>query len=610
MLTKFREALSRLPYLRRAIRMVWEAAPHWTLSWAVLVLLQGILPVAPVYLTRLLVNRVVLARDAGGTIESFAPALVIAGLIAAVLVVGEVLQSVAEWIRTGLSELLQDHISGLVHGKAMEVDVAFYESADYYDRLHRARTDARVRLMGLLEGVAALARNAVTFLAMVVILLPYGAWLPVALIAGTVPAFLVVLRSNRRYHEWWENTTSDRRLAEYDDTVLTHYSAAAELRLFDLGPHFSSAYQGLRRRLREERLSLARDQSRARLGAGAIALIVSGLTMAYMLFRAVRGAATLGDLALFYQAFNQGQGLLRSLLGNVGDIYGNSFFLGNLFEFLGLKPAVVDACEPVPLPEVPAHVVAFRDVTFRYPDSERETLRDFCLELPAGRTTAIVGPNGAGKSTLIKLLCRFYDVEAGRVELDGVDVRDLSLHELRRRITVLFQFPQMFSASVGQNIAMGDLATHPTGADIEAAARGAGAHDFITRLPLGYDTLLGKTFVNGTDLSGGEWQRLALARAFVRKAPIVVLDEPTSFMDSWAEAAWLERFRDLVRGRTVLIITHRFSTARHADVIHVMDGGQIVESGSHEQLVAAGGLYAGSWNTQMSHVPQPVPATG
>jgi ATP-binding cassette subfamily B protein len=243
--------------------------------------------------------------------------------------------------------------------------------------------------------------------------------------------------------------------------------------------------------------------------------------------------------------------------------------------------------------------VRFEHVTFRYPGSDRVVLHDFNLTLLAGQVVAIVGTNGAGKSTLIKLFCRFYDPEAGRLTLEGIDLRDLSLTALRRSITVLFQWPVQYHATAAESIALGDIRTAANLQKIEAAARGAGAHEVIERLPQGYDTQLGKWFANGAELSGGEWQRMALARAFFRQSPFVILDEPTSFMDSWAETEWLKRFRGLVRGRTALVITHRFTTAMQADVIHVMDKGQIVESGTHETLLAKGGMYAKSWRAQM-----------
>ena len=241
----------------------------------------------------------------------------------------------------------------------------------------------------------------------------------------------------------------------------------------------------------------------------------------------------------------------------------------------------------------------FRQVTFRYPGSTRAALHDFDLTIPTGKIVAIVGANGAGKSTLVKLLCRLYDPEGGCIELDGVDIRDLSIQDLRRFITVLFQEPVRYHATARQNIAFGDLSLESKAGVIEMAARNAGAHEVIARLPEGYEALLGKWFVNGNELSAGEWQRLALARALLRQAQMIVLDEPTSFMDSWAEADWAARFRTLVGGRTALVITHRFTTAMCADVIHVMQQGRIVESGSHAELLAQSGLYAESWTAQM-----------
>jgi ATP-binding cassette subfamily B protein len=245
----------------------------------------------------------------------------------------------------------------------------------------------------------------------------------------------------------------------------------------------------------------------------------------------------------------------------------------------------------------------FQQVTFCYPGSEQATLQDFSLTIPAGQIVAIVGANGAGKSTLLKLLCRFYDPQAGRILLDGVDLRDLALKDLRRLITVLFQSPVPYQTSAAQNIALGDLAETPSPEEIESAARSAGVHEILARLPQGYETPLGKWFANGTELSAGEWQRLALARAFLRRAQLIVLDEPTSALDSWAEADWFERFRILAKGRTAIVITHRFTIARRADMIHVMDMGRIVESGTHDDLLAREGLYAQSWFVQVQASP-------
>jgi ATP-binding cassette, subfamily B, bacterial len=600
LLTRFRKASAQLPYLPRALGLVWAAAPGLTAAWLGLLAVQGLLPAATVLLMRSLVDGLVAlvgggaAGRGGATWEAAQPVVLVAALLAGVMLLGELLGSAANWVRTAQAAQVGDHIQALIHAQSAAVDLAFYESPAYQDRLHRARSEASYRPLALVENLGGLGQNGITLGAMAAVLLPYGAWLPVALVVSTLPALYVVLRHRRRHHTWWQRTTADERRAWYYDWLLTARETAAELRLFGLGDRFRTAYGALRRRLRGERLRLVRNEALARLAANGAALLVAGGAMAWMAWRALQGLATLGDLTLFYQAFQRGQGLMRSLLENLGQIYGNSLFLGDLFEFLGLVPQVVDPAEPArPAAGDRGPAIEFRGVAFRYPGSRGEAVQDLDLAIGGGQIAAIVGPNGAGKSTLVKLLCRFYDPEAGRVTLDGVDLRDVSLADLRQRITVLFQDPVYYQATVAGNIDLEERA--PGRAEVEAAARAAGAEEIVARLPQGYDTPLGRWFEGGTDLSAGEWQRIALARALLRPAPVIVLDEPTSAMDPWAEAEWVRRFRGLVAGRTAVVITHRLTTAAVADRIYVMEGGRVVEAGGHAELLARGGRYAESW---------------
>ena len=597
---KLRSAAAQLRYLPRALGLVWAASRGWTAGWATLLAAQGVLPVAIVYLSRPLVDGIVAAVRAGGDWPSVYAVLILVALMAGVVLLAEILRSVTGWIRTSQSELVQDHINGLIHRKSVEADLAFYDSPDFYDHLHRARAEASYRPVALLESLGSLLQNGITLAAMLGVLVPFGWWLPVALVVSTLPALYVVLRASVRQHQWRLRTTADERRTWYYDWLLTTRETAAELRLFALGGQFQTAYRALRARLRKERVDLAREQGLAELGAGGIALLLSGGCLAWMAWRAVQGRASLGDLALFYQAFQQGLRLTRSLLENVGQLYYNSLFLGNLFEFLALEPEVKDPALPAPAPVGLRSGIRFRHVTFHYPGSQQFTLRNLNLMVPAGRIAALVGPNGAGKTTLLKLLCRFYDPDAGRVELDGADLRSFSIEELRRLVTVLFQEPVRYNATAWENVALGDAARSPDAEEIEAAARAAGAEEVIARLPRRYNTLLGKCFMDGDELSAGEWQRLALARAFVRPAPILILDEPTGAMDPWAETEWLDRLRPLVAGRTTLVITHRLTTAMRADVIYVMAEGRLEEWGSHQELLARGGLYARSWSAQAS----------
>jgi ATP-binding cassette subfamily B protein len=510
------------------------------------------------------------------------------------LLVGEqALRTAVQWVRTVQGERVQDYMTSLIHGKALEADLGFFDSPAFYDRLHRAQLEAKSRPLMLLEGLGSLAQNSLTLAGMALLLVSYSPLIPILLLSGTVPVLWVALRYATRFNAWRLANTVDERRCNYFDALITNREAAQELRLFDLGGHYRNAYQRLRSRLRGEKIVLERGHLAAELGAGTLALFTTGLAMLWMVLRTIAGRATVGDVVLFYQAFGQGQRLLATLLRNTGEIYQNVLFLENLFELLETGPLVLDPKTPLPVPSL-KEGIRFENVDFRYPGSDRRILQDFDLVLGAGKIAAIVGENGEGKTTLIKLLCRFYDPEKGRITVDGFDLRELRQDEWRRQITVLFQEPVRYHVTAAENIAHGDHDATPGAGEIEMAARAAGAHDLIRRLPDGYETVLGRWF-GGAELSTGEWQRVALARAFLRKARLIILDEPTSNLDSWSEARWFSRFRTLAAGSTVLIISHRLGTTRHADVIHVMGGGRIIESGKHSDLLTLGGRYRQAW---------------
>ena len=584
---------------KRSFNLIWTASPFYTTSWAVLLIIQGILPGLLVYLTKLLVDSLVIAVNSKGSWEKIRPAVFFIVVTAIVTLLTDVFQSLLEIVRTAQADIIQDYVKNLVHRKSAMMDMAHFESHEYHDRLEQVNSEGVNRPLSLLENIGGLVQNSITLLLVAGLLLQYSIWLPIVLIVSTLPAFIIVLRYDREYNEWWRGTTGERRWIQYFDFILTHSNTVAELRAFNLSPHFQSRYQTLRNRLRTEKLNQMRRLGVAKIFSGIISLTILGAVVGWMGWRTLYGALTLGDLALFYQAVSRSQTLIRTLFGSLGQMIKNSLFLNVLFEFLDLESSVIDPESPVAAPQNLKDGIRIQNVTFRYPGTQRFIFENFSLFIPAGKAIAIVGENGSGKTTLIKLICRFYDPESGSIEFDGIDIRKFTVKELLRLITITYQMPLNYSATVKESIAMGDLDSTASAEEIEKAARGAGADDFISRLPEKYDTLLGKIHVKGAELSGGEWQRLALARAYFRQAPIVLLDEPTSFMDSWAESDWFRRLRSLIKNRTAVVITHRFTIAMRADIIFVMEKGQIVETGTHHELLKVNGLYAKSWKEQM-----------
>ncbi len=593
--------IGRTLRLGRAVRFVWQSARGWTLLNGFLLVIQGILPLLPLYLMKLMVDAITAGISAADKWAAFQHVLWIGALMGAVALVTAAIRLIAGWVGEWQSFLVTDHMNDVLLAKSVEVDLEYYESARYYDTLHRAQREGPTRPLRIVNGLAQIGQNGISLLAIGALLLSFHWIVAVILFAAVLAGTAVQLRSSRQTYRWQREQSPAERQAAYFNVILTHSSHAKEIRLFDLGALFMRRFREVRRKLREGRMALTRRQSVAQAVAqmGALASLY-GL-YAYLAYQALEGKITLGDLAMYAQAFQRVQGALQGILGSLARLAEDRMFLTHLYEFLDLKRTVV---EPVPARTVPRpmrHGIVLDRVSFQYPEGTRRVLEDVSLAIRPGEVIALVGANGSGKTTLVKLLCRLYDPTGGTIALDGIDLRQFETKALRREIAILFQDYARYHLSAEENIWLGNAALPPDRERIIAAARRAGADEVIRRLPRNYDTTLGKWFADGEELSTGEWQKVALARAFLRDAQMLVLDEPTSSMDALAEYEVFQSFRQLVAGRTAILISHRFSTVRMADRIYVLEHGRIIEGGSHEELVAAGGAYARLFEMQAQH---------
>ena len=584
--------------LGRALRFVWESAKGWTIVNGVLIVVQGVLPLLPLFLMKLMVDAVtagVVAPDKG---VAFRHVLLLVGLMGAVTLFASLIRSITGLVRERQSYIVTDHMNDVLLAKSIEVDLEYYESARYYDTLHRAQREAPFRPISIVNGLAQIGQNGISLLAIAALLLSFHWVIAVILFTAVISGTAVRLRYTGKMYRWQREQTSTERQAGYLNWMLTDSSHAKEIRLFDLGPLIIRRFRDVRRKLRDARLAIMRRRYTADFAAQTFATAAIYGSYAYVASQAVWGKITLGDLVMYYQAFQRVQGFLQGMLSSLAGLFEDNLFLSNLYEFLDLKRTVIEPVHASPVPQPMQSGIVLNHVNFQYPAGTRKALEDISLTIRPGEVVALVGENGSGKTTLIKLLCRLYDPTSGSIAIDGVDLRQFETKALRHEIAIIFQDYAHYHLTARENIWFGNTALPPDHERVIAAARRSGADDVISALPHGYDTILGKWFKDGEELSIGEWQKVALARAFMRDAQIVVLDEPTSSMDAKAEYEVFQSFRELLSGRTAILISHRFSTVRMADRIYVLKHGSVIEGGTHDELINLHGVYADLFERQ------------
>jgi ATP-binding cassette subfamily B protein len=597
-----RPRLSDALHLAEAVRLVWRAAPGWTAFNAALAVLQGVVPLLTVYLMKLIVDAVTEGVTQADHAAAFRETAVLIAVAAAVGLAAALLRSLSSLTSEALAQTVTDHVSDLIHAQSITVDLEYYEDPSYYDTLQRAQSEAPSRPTKIVNDLLTTGQSGISMVSMAVLLFTLHWSVGLIVVLAAIPGAWVRMRYSRKVYHWQRERTETERQAWYTHWLLTGGPHAKEMRIFGLGELFRAMFRDLRTVLRRERIGIARQRASADFAAGAVAVLATFGTFAYIARQTIYGSITLGSMVMYYQAFQQGLSSLQSVLQGLAGLYEDNLFLTYYHEFMELEPRVVAPAQPAPVPRPMREGVVFRGVDFHYPGTERTALSGIDLAIRPGEVAALVGANGSGKTTLVKLLCRLYDPSAGSITLDGSELSSYDVTDLRRQLSVVFQDYLQYQFTALENIRIGDVelpaGAPETRAAVEAAARDAGADEVIAGLPKGYDTPLGKWFAEGEELSVGEWQKVALARAFVRDAQILVLDEPTSALDPEAEWNVFEHIRRLAQGRAVVLISHRFSTVRSADRIHILDGGRIVESGTHEELLALGGRYARMYEVQ------------
>jgi ATP-binding cassette subfamily B protein len=590
------------------LRQIWATSPWLTLASLGLRLVRALLPIITLYIGKLIIDEALRLVGLGLGFDSLGDAyrggqldhlLWLLVLEFALAILSDLLGRTISYADSLLSELFTNATSIRLMEHAATLDLEDFEDPDLQDKLDRARrqTMGRMNLMSMLFGQL---QDAITVIGFAAGLLVYAPWLIALLAVALIPAFIGEAHFNAMGYSLNFQWTPERRQLEYVRQTGASLESAKEVKIFNLHHFLIARYRTLADKFYKANRALAKK--RAVWGALFAALGTLGYYIAYgyIAWRTVRGDFTIGDLTFLAGSFRRLRQLLEGLLVGFSQVASQALYLDDLFSFFEIEPEIKSPENPAAVPKPIARGFVFEDVGFRYPEAERWAVRHLNFELRAGEVLALVGENGAGKTTLVKLLARLYDPDEGRILLDGVDLREYDIEDLRANIGVIFQDFVRYHLTAGENIGVGQIDAMDDGPRIREAARRSMADEVIASLPNGYDQLIGRRFKTGVDLSGGQWQKIAIARAYMRDAQVMILDEPTAALDARSEFEVFQRFKELSDDRTAVLISHRFSSVRMADRILVLNEGQLEASGTHAELLAQGGRYAELFELQAS----------
>ncbi|HZX81062.1 MAG TPA: ABC transporter ATP-binding protein [Lysobacter sp.] len=596
----FRERIDALRNLRPFLRQIWATSPGLTLASLGLRLVQALMPVALLYVGKLIIDEAIRLVATGGADMDLAtlwrsgvldPLAALVAIEFALAVVSDLLGRASNYADTLLSERFTNATSIRLMEHAATLDLEDFEDPDLQDRLDRARRQTMGR-MGLLGQLFGQLQDAITVVSFAIGLIAYAPWLMLLLAIALIPAFVGESHFNALGYSLNFQWTPERRQLEYLRQTGASVETAKEIKIFGLHRFLIDRFRTLSERFYAANRALARRRAIWGTVLAALGTLGYYVAYAYIVWRTVHGDFSIGDLTFLAGSFRRLRQLLEGLLIGFSQVAGQALYLEDLFSFFEIEPEIASKPDAMPVPRPVERGFVFENVGFRYPGAERWALRGLEFELRAGEVLALVGENGAGKTTLVKLLARLYEPDEGRILLDGRDLRDYDLDDLRGNVGVIFQDFVRYHLTARENIGVGRLEAMDDEARIREAARRALADEVIEQLPQQYEQMIGRRFNSGVDLSGGQWQKIAIARAYMRDAQVMILDEPTAALDARAEFEVFQRFKELSSGRTAVLISHRFSSVRMADRILVLGGGKVEASGTHDELMAQQGRYA------------------
>jgi ATP-binding cassette subfamily B protein len=584
-----KDQLRALRNLPAFFRMVWSTSPGLAVSNAMLRLLKSGIPVSTLYVGKLIIDEVLFILDHP---EASREKLWLwVGIELGLALLSEVINRGINLAESMLSDLFSNKTSVEIMRHAATLDLYYFEDPTFYDKMERARQQTYGRTV-LLSMVLSQVEDFITILFLGIGLAAFNPWLILILFVAVLPAFAGESYFNQKTYSLSRSWTPERRELDYLRFIGASDTTAKEVKLFGLAGFLAERFEKLAHKYYEANRELSVRRAGWGTALSALATLAYYGAYVFILIQTVGALITVGTLTFLAGSFARMRGLLQGIMGRFSKIAENALYLQDLFDFFAIQPIIEGERKGRKVPVPFREGFVFENVSFRYPGSERWALRDLSFELRAGEKLALVGENGAGKTTLVKLLARLYEPQSGRILLDGVDIREYDPESLRAAIGVIFQDYQRFQLQVRENIAVGDIGQREDQPRIEDAALKSLADSVVKALPKGYEQMLGRRFAEGVELSGGQWQKIALARAYMRDAQLLILDEPTSALDARSEYEVFQRFAKLMEGKTAVLISHRFSTVRMADRILVIENGQRLEMGSHEELLALGGRYA------------------